>query len=170
MVLSSSQQLQSALRKPAQQHSRFAAIANNRVINRPVACLPDRAIFRGWPILKTWSRNTMIPRTWGLLASFFSFALADVKFTSPAAGDKITGTTINIEWKESGTAPPIASLVSYQLFLCAGGNDANSFVRSKQLTMFCRFTDLYRSNWLHYHRPVVSHSPGVPPRGRSRWD
>ena len=50
-------------------------------------------------------------------------ALGDVEFTKPAGGASLTGgTTIQIEWKDSGNAPSISDLTSYQLFLCAGGN------------------------------------------------
>lgn len=65
-----------------------------------------------------------------LLAAVAPFAFADVKFTVPAAGAPIpAGGTFAVEWKDSGVAPSISDLASYQLFLCAGGNDASSFVR-----------------------------------------
>lgn len=65
--------------------------------------------------------------TWLLLLGAISpAALADVQFTSPSAGQDISGDTISIAWKDSGDSPPIADLTSYQIFLCAGGNiDAN---------------------------------------------
>lgn len=65
-----------------------------------------------------------------LLASVAPYAFADVQFTSPSAGTSAAaGQLLQIAWKESGTAPPISELQSYQLFLCAGGNEAGSFVR-----------------------------------------
>lgn len=65
-----------------------------------------------------------------LLAALAPSALADVKFITPAAGASIpAGGTFAVEWKDSGSAPSIADLASYQLFLCAGGNDATNFVR-----------------------------------------
>jgi len=65
-----------------------------------------------------------------LLAAVAPFAFADVKFTTPAAGAPVpAGGTFAVEWTDSGSAPSIADLASYQLFLCAGGNDASSFVR-----------------------------------------
>lgn len=68
-----------------------------------------------------------------LLGSLASFALADVEFTTPAAGASIAGSgTIKIAWKESGTAPAITTFSSYQLFLMAGGNDAAGMVSSTQ--------------------------------------
>ena len=65
-----------------------------------------------------------------LLAAVAPHAFADVKFTSPSAGaTSVGGQLLQIAWQESGTAPPITDLQSYQLFLCAGGNEAGSFVR-----------------------------------------
>ena len=64
-----------------------------------------------------------------LLAAVAPYALADVEFTSPSAGATLQGgSTIKVAWKDSGTKPAISDLQGYQLFLCAGGNDANSFV------------------------------------------
>ena len=64
-----------------------------------------------------------------LVAALAPSALADVKFITPAAGASIpAGGTFAVEWKDSGSAPSIADLASYQLFLCAGGNDATNFV------------------------------------------
>ena len=67
-----------------------------------------------------------------LLAAVAPYTLADVEFTSPAAGATVTGgSTLDVEWKDSGTSPPISSFSTYQLFLCAGGNDAGSFVSTQ---------------------------------------
>ena len=64
-----------------------------------------------------------------LLAALAPSTLADVQFTLPAAGASIpAGGTFAVEWKDSGSAPSIAELASYQLFLCAGGNAATDFV------------------------------------------
>jgi len=72
----------------------------------------------------------MLLRLLVLLAAVAPYALADVQFTSPDAGATVEGgTTLSVKWKESGTSPPITSLTTYQLFLCAGGNDQTSFVR-----------------------------------------
>jgi hypothetical protein len=71
---------------------------------------------------------TMILRSSWLLATLVPCVFADVKFTSPAAGATVSGPTISIEWEESGNPPAITDLASYQLFLCAGGNDPSSFV------------------------------------------
>lgn len=63
-----------------------------------------------------------------LLLSFAAFAAlaplvsAGIKFTSPAAGAKLTaGTAIEIEWEEGGTGPSISDLTTYQLILVGGG-------------------------------------------------
>ncbi len=72
----------------------------------------------------------MILRTIYLLATALlsSFALADVLVTAPVAGDTITGLTLAVTWKDSGDSPALADLDSYQLFLCAGGNDEDEYV------------------------------------------
>ena len=70
----------------------------------------------------------MILRCLTLLAAVASYVVADVKFTAPAAGSTITGTTLSMEWEESGSSPPITDLASYQVFLCAGGNTASDFI------------------------------------------
>ena len=75
----------------------------------------------------------MLFRLLVLLASVAPYAFADVQFTSPSAGaSAVGGQLLQIAWKESGTAPPISELQSYQLFLCAGGNEAGSFVRIRR--------------------------------------
>jgi len=64
-----------------------------------------------------------------VLASLATLVTADVKFKSPKAGDTLTGgTTLEVEWEESNDKPLISDLTTYQLFLCAGGNDAASIV------------------------------------------
>ena len=73
----------------------------------------------------------MLIRSFILLAAAAPFAFADVSFTTPAPGASIAGGgTMTVEWKDSGSAPSISDLTSYQLFLCAGGNDATSYVSS----------------------------------------
>lgn len=64
-----------------------------------------------------------------LLAAFFApFAFADVKFTTPAAGGSVAAGTISVQWTESGVAPSISDLSTYQLFLMVGGNEATNAV------------------------------------------
>lgn len=72
-----------------------------------------------------------------ILLSLVAFALplvfADVEFTSPIAGADVSVGTINVQWKDSGRAPPIADLTQYTLDLMVGGNDVDNMVRqSKQ--------------------------------------
>lgn len=64
-----------------------------------------------------------------LVTALLSFTLADVEVTGPEAGDSVTGLQLAITWKESGTAPALKDLASYQIFLCAGGNAASGYVR-----------------------------------------
>ncbi len=67
-----------------------------------------------------------------LLAAVAPYTFADVEFTAPSAGaTEAGGATLDVQWKESGTGPPITSFSTYQLFLCAGGNDASSFVSTQ---------------------------------------
>lgn len=76
----------------------------------------------------------MILRRLWLLASFVLSVFADVKFTKPEPGATIeAGGTLTIEWEESGESPSLDSLLSYQLFLCAGGNDDGTFIPLKTL-------------------------------------
>ena len=72
----------------------------------------------------------MLIRLFVLLAAVAPYALADVVFTSPSTGATLPGgQIIKVQWKDSGTSPPISDLQAYTLFLCAGGNEATSFVR-----------------------------------------
>lgn len=68
----------------------------------------------------------------GLLTALSALAasvVADVEFTSPAAGASlVAGSAITIKWEDSGVAPALSALSIYSIFLCAGGNTAGSFV------------------------------------------
>lgn len=69
-----------------------------------------------------------------LLVALAQLALADVKFTSPAAGASISAKSpIPVEWTDSGDKPPLNSFTTYTVFLCAGGNDATSQVSAYSL-------------------------------------
>ena len=56
-----------------------------------------------------------------LLTAWVPFAIADVEFTSPAAGNSIPGggKTLSVTWKESGDDPPISTFTTYTLFQTA---------------------------------------------------
>jgi hypothetical protein len=75
----------------------------------------------------------MILRTLWLLATVVPYVVADVQFITPEAGGTVKAAALTIEWKDSGEAPPIESLLSYQLFLCAGGNEDGAYVRNLHL-------------------------------------
>lgn len=77
--------------------------------------------------------KTMLFRYLTLLALIARDVFADVQFVTPAPGASIAsgGKTLLVSWAESGEAPPLASLTTYTLFLCAGGNDAASQVRER---------------------------------------
>jgi len=66
--------------------------------------------------------------SFALLTSFASLALADVAFVTPAAGVALPVGPITITFKDSGIAPALSTLQSYQLFLMAGGNTAANSV------------------------------------------
>lgn len=68
-----------------------------------------------------------------MLAGLLSLTLADVEVTAPQPGDTITGLSLQIQWKDSGKAPSLANLASYQVFLCAGGNQDSNYVRISTL-------------------------------------
>ena len=59
-----------------------------------------------------------------LLAALSPYALADVKFTIPAAGATVAVGTLSVTWTDSGTAPALSTLSSYTLDVMVGGNDA----------------------------------------------
>lgn len=64
-----------------------------------------------------------------VLATLAATAIADVKFSSPAAGQQIVGgTSITITWTDDGTAPTIDQFSTYTLNLMAGGNTAATSV------------------------------------------
>lgn len=72
---------------------------------------------------------TMLFQLLLLLAAVAPYAFGDVEFTSPSAGaTAVGGQLLQFAWKDSGTSPPISDLQSFQVFLCAGGNKAGSFV------------------------------------------
>ncbi len=59
------------------------------------------------------------------LAATAPVALADVKFTVPAAGASVPGgTAFTVTWVDSGDAPSISDLTAYQLLLYTGSNSA----------------------------------------------
>ncbi|KAF2455163.1 hypothetical protein BDY21DRAFT_387237 [Lineolata rhizophorae] len=62
-------------------------------------------------------------------------AAADVKFTKPEAGATLRGGgALTVQWEDSGDAPAIDDLTTYQLFLCAGGNEEGSFIQLTSIT------------------------------------
>ncbi|KAJ4310481.1 Cell wall synthesis protein kre9 precursor [Neodidymelliopsis sp. IMI 364377] len=69
------------------------------------------------------------------LAALAPLVSAGIKFTSPAAGDKLkAGTAIDIEWEAGGTGPDIADLTTYTLSLVAGGQKPEEQVTIKVIT------------------------------------
>jgi hypothetical protein len=72
----------------------------------------------------------MILRSLWLLATVVPYVVADVQFITPKAGGTVKAGALTVEWKDSGDAPPLDTLLSYQLFLCAGGNEDGAYVRN----------------------------------------
>ena len=111
----------------------------------------------------------MLIRLLTLLASVAPWALADVEFTSPAAGASVKGgSTISVQWKDSGSQPPLSDLKSYTLFLCAGGNDAASFVSTRDLQGF-EVDEILGSSADDGHEPLDSISPHPASRRVQYW-
>ncbi|KAF2732985.1 hypothetical protein EJ04DRAFT_297511 [Polyplosphaeria fusca] len=80
------------------------------------------------------ARNAWLALSLSALA-LLGLVSADVQFTSPSAGGKVTGGgTISIEWKDSGDEPKISELLTYQIFLCAGGNTDDTMDQLIELT------------------------------------
>ena len=52
-----------------------------------------------------------------------------ITFVKPEAGDTLTADeVIEVEWKDGGSGPAMSDLLSFELFLCAGGNDVDTIV------------------------------------------
>jgi hypothetical protein len=60
------------------------------------------------------------------LPAFVPFAFGDVSFTIPStAGDNFPGgSPFTVQWADSGVAPSISDLTTYQLALYTGSNAA----------------------------------------------
>ncbi|KAK5105086.1 Cell wall synthesis protein kre9 precursor [Lithohypha guttulata] len=62
-----------------------------------------------------------------LCALLFQTCTADIAFSSPAAGAKISGSTIDVEFEDGPDSPPLSDFSTYQLQLCAGGQTEKDF-------------------------------------------
>ena len=59
---------------------------------------------------------------------------ADIQFTSPSAAVLLpVGVPFTISWIDTGISPLISQLSSYQLYLCAGGNDPTTMIQLAQI-------------------------------------
>jgi hypothetical protein len=75
------------------------------------------------------SLNMRFAAPFTLLSALLPPVLADIKFTSPAGGETFTGGgSIQVKWTDSGDAPSLSDLSTYQLLLCAGGNEETAIV------------------------------------------
>ncbi|PVI06292.1 beta-1,6-glucan boisynthesis protein-like protein [Periconia macrospinosa] len=78
-----------------------------------------------------------MPRILAPLAVFVALggvANAGIQISKPASGFTAkAGSSLEVEWKEGGTGPAISELASYQVHLCAGGNDGFVSFQDAQL-------------------------------------
>jgi hypothetical protein len=73
-------------------------------------------------------------RSLSLILAVASAALADVEFLDPDAGATAKGgDTITVRWRDSGKEPRLSQLTKYDLYLCAGGDAADSYVSPSHL-------------------------------------
>ncbi|PYH41875.1 putative beta-1,6-glucan biosynthesis protein (Knh1) [Aspergillus saccharolyticus JOP 1030-1] len=64
-----------------------------------------------------------------LLAALSPQALADVDFLNPTLGATLrVGDVLTAQWRESGRLPQISELIKYDLYLCADGDSAGTYV------------------------------------------
>jgi len=76
-----------------------------------------------------------------VVLTFLVTTQADIQFTSPAAGAALpVGVPLTISWTDTGIAPLISQLSSYQLYLCAGGNDATTIIQLAQIPSSGQFS------------------------------
>jgi hypothetical protein len=82
----------------------------------------------------------VLARTVVAALTLFTLVHADVEFITPKPGATLKGGgAIEIEWKDSGEAPSVSDLQTYELFLCAGGNDAASMIQLTAITTAGQF-------------------------------
>lgn len=75
------------------------------------------------------------------IAALAALTIADVKFTSPSGGATVAGgKTVEVKWKDSGDDPPLDDLETYQLFLCAGGNEQDTYIQLTALAEKGKFS------------------------------
>ncbi|KAF2824431.1 hypothetical protein CC86DRAFT_354476 [Ophiobolus disseminans] len=57
------------------------------------------------------------------VAALAPYAQAAIKFTSPTSGAVLqAGKSIEVKWEDDGESPKLTDLLTFELFLCAGGN------------------------------------------------
>ena len=83
----------------------------------------------------------MLPSYFAVLAWTASTAFADIRFLTPAAGATVQGAgALQVSWEDSGNEPALEDLTTYQLFLCAGGDDDSSIVQLAGIVLDGKFS------------------------------
>ncbi|KAI4162209.1 MAG: hypothetical protein LQ342_004229 [Letrouitia transgressa] len=79
-----------------------------------------------------------------LLSTIAPFILCDVRFTSPPAGASLqAGQTLIISWNDSKESVSLDPFASYSLFLCAGGDEAESQNASSHTHPYLSFLKIH---------------------------
>lgn len=106
--------------------------------------------------MRPLSASTSAPSLLALLLISVSAVLGDVVFTSPAPGASVAGgSTFTVTWKDSGVAPLITDLLSYNLLLYSGSNAAPQPLFSLKTGTFAE------GNSITVTVPIASGGPGV---------
>ncbi|KAK4934087.1 Cell wall synthesis protein kre9 precursor, partial [Elasticomyces elasticus] len=61
------------------------------------------------------------------IAFLLPYTSADVSFSSPSAGQTITGSDITVTFADGSASPALSTFTGYTLQLCAGGNTDSTF-------------------------------------------
>ena len=72
-----------------------------------------------------------------ILSTLLTVVSAQIEFVAPQAGAvRKGGSTITVEWRYPVGQLELYDFARYDLFLCAGGNDEDSYVRSGYSLIF----------------------------------
>jgi hypothetical protein len=97
-------------------------------------------------------RLLALPST--LLALLPAIVFGDVEFTVPIAGADVDVGTINVNWTESGHAPPITSLMAYTLLLMTGGDEEDNMASTRSCEICTKYDAQHLTRFLSIARIV----------------